>query len=199
MASTNFYYSPTAGTGNAQITVSAATINQTTADTRAVITFTNGVSSCTVTVYQKFRPRFNQGPTSVPATGGSVTGYVKSDYDIVFYNVPTWVTISLHGNQIAPGQRVPASALTEIETNIVFTAAANTGASRDSGYEGMKFSYYMGDTIQTGDSTTVSVKQAANDGIAADTAELVIDWNKTDGNYFNIATYENWTSEINDE
>ena len=55
MASTYFYYSPTTGTGNAQVTLSAASTNNTTTDKSASITITNGVSSATVNVIQYYK------------------------------------------------------------------------------------------------------------------------------------------------
>ena len=174
MASTHFYYNPTAGTGNAQITVSAASENNTTAQTSAVITFTNGVSSCTVDVVQKFRPSMSEGPISVPATGGSVSGFVKSQYDIVFQNVPSWITITLNSSTIIENQRISATALTAMPTTFLYTASPNTSGARSASTQGFKVAYYIGDTLMSGDAHSIQVIQAAAEGISTDVNEVVI-------------------------
>ena len=199
MASTHFYYNPTAGTGNAQITVSAATDNQTLTAKTSTITFTNGVSSCTVDLIHKFRPQFTQGPTSIAATGGSVSGFCKSQYDIVFQNVPSWITITLNSSTIVENQRIGASALTAMPTTFLFTATPNTGDGRSASTTNFKFAYYMGDTLMSGDSTSIQIVQAPAEGIVTDVNELVFDWNETQAKTFNVVTFESWTSSIADD
>ena len=199
MASTHFYYNPTAGTGNAQITVSAATDNQTLSAKTSTITFTNGVSSCTVDLVQKFRPQFSEGPTTVPATGGSVSGFVYSQYDIVFENVPSWITISLNSTTILQDQRISATALTAQPTTILYTASPNTEGARSATTYGFKVAYYMGDVIQSGDSHTIRVEQNAAEGIVTDVNEVVFEWNETQSKTFNVVTFESWTSTIDDD
>lgn len=199
MASTHFYYNPTTGTGNAVVSVSAATSNQTDSAKTATITFTNGLSSCTVDLVQKFRPQFSEGPTSVPATGGSVSGFVKSQYDIVFQNVPSWITISLNSSTIVENQRIPATALTAMPTTILYTAAANTGNARSATTYGFKVAYYIGDVIQSGDSHTIPVYQRAAEGIVTDVNEITFNWNETAPLEFCVSANTSWTSTIEDD
>lgn len=200
MASTHFYYSPTAATGNAQITVSAATTNIGHNDSSATITFTNGVSSCTVDLVHRYKPYLTQGPTSIPATGGSLSAFVWSDYDIVFRSVPTWITVTLNGATIAEGQRVPASAITAgTGTTFILTAAPNTGAQRTIQYNGMNMCHYIGDTLMTAYTETIVGTQAPAEGISTDVNELVFEWNETSPKTFNVVTFESWTSSIQDD
>lgn len=196
MASTHFYYNPTTGTGNAQVTISAATQNATTADKSATITLTNGVNSVTVNVLQKYKPYKMQGPTGIPATGGTITLTARSEYDIVFRSVPTWLTIWSGGTQVQEGQRVSLPTQTGVFT---LSAGTNTGAERSAGYYGMNMSHYIGDTLYTTGAPIIDCIQYANEGISVDTNEVVMDWNQTDGASFNITSNVSWTSSIDDD
>lgn len=129
MASTNFTYQPTTGRGNGTIKVTAKSNNADGADRITTLTITNGAVSKNVTIKQKYRPYFTlNGSSVIPATGGSVSYVVHTEYDIVFTNVPDWITISQNGTAISPGQRLtPGEADNKTFT---FTAAANTGDAR---------------------------------------------------------------------
>ena len=129
MASTNFTYQPTTGRGNGTITVTAKSNNADGADRITTLTISNGAVSKNVTIKQKYRPYFTlNGSSVIPATGGSVSYVVHTEYDIVFTNVPDWITISQNGTAISPGQRLtPGEADNKTFT---FTAAANTGEAR---------------------------------------------------------------------
>lgn len=129
MASTNFTYQPTTGRGNGTIKVTAKSNNENGADRITTLTITNGAVSKNVTIKQKYRPYFIlNGSSTIPATGGSVNYVVHTEYDIVFTNVPDWITISQNGTAISPGQRLtPGEADNKTFT---FTAAANGGDAR---------------------------------------------------------------------
>ena len=197
MASTYFYYSPTTGTGNAQVTLSAASTNNTTTDKSASITITNGVSSATVNVIQYYKPYVVQGPTTIPATGGTITLTAQSHYDIVFRSVPLWLTVWSGNTQIQEGARVSLTP----NTYGIFTLSAGTndGAQRTSQYAGMNMSHYIGDTLYTLGAPIIECVQLANEGIRTDVSQVVFDWNQTTDKTFSVSANTNWTSTIVDD
>ena len=144
MASTNFTYQPTTGRGNGTIKVTAKSNNENGADRIATLTITNGAVSKNVTIKQKYRPYFIlNGSSVIPATGGSVSYVVHTEYDIVFTNVPDWITISQNGTSISPGQRLtPGEADNKTFT---FTAAANGGDARSG--NSMTMRHYISDSL----------------------------------------------------
>lgn len=144
MASTNFTYQPTTGRGNGTIKVTAKSNNENGADRITTLTITNGAVSKNVTIKQKYRPYFVlNGSSVIPATGGSVNYVVHTEYDIVFTNVPDWITISQNGTAISPGQRLtPGEADNKTFT---FTAAANTGEARSG--NSMTMRHYISGTL----------------------------------------------------
>ena len=144
MASTNFTYQPTTGRGNGTIKVTAKSNNADGADRITTLTITNGAVSKNVTIKQKYRPYFIlNGTSTIPATGGSVNYVVHTEYDIVFTNVPDWITISQNGTAISPGQRLtPGEADNKTFT---FTAAANTGEARSG--NSMTMRHYISDSL----------------------------------------------------
>ena len=197
MASTYFYYSPTTGTGNAQVTLSAASTNNTTTDKSASITITNGVSSATVNVIQYYKPYVVQGPTTIPATGGTITLTAQSHYDVVFRSVPLWLTIWSGNTQIQEGARVSLAP----NTYGIFTLSAGTndGAQRTSQNAGMNMSHYIGDTLYTLGAPIIECTQLANEGIRTDVNQVVFDWNQTTDKTFSVSANTNWTSTIVDD
>lgn len=196
MASTHFYYNPTTGTGNAVVSVSADTQNATTADKSATITLTNGVNSVTVNVLQKYKPYKMQGQTRIPATGGTITLTARSEYDIVFRSVPTWLTIWSGGTQVQEAQRISLPTQTGVFT---LSAGTNTGAERSAGYYGMNMSHYIGDTLYTTDAPIIDCIQYANEGIITDVAEITFNWNETAPLEFCVSANTSWTSTIEDD
>ena len=144
MASTNFTYQPTTGKGNGTIKVTAKSNNENGADRITTLTISNGAVSKNVTIKQKYRPYFTlNGSSVIPATGGSVSYVVHTEYDIVFTNVPDWITISQNGTAISPGQRLtPGEADNKTFT---FTAAANTGEARSG--NSMTMRHYISDKL----------------------------------------------------
>lgn len=144
MASTNFTYQPTTGRGNGTIKVTAKSNNENGADRITTLTITNGAVSKNVTIKQKYRPYFVlNGSSVIPATGGSVSYVIHTEYDIVFTNVPDWITISQNGTAISPGQTLtPGEADNKTFT---FTAAENTGEARSG--NSMTMRHYISGTL----------------------------------------------------
>lgn len=197
MASIHFYYSPTTGTGNAQITVSAATTNATSSDKSATITFDNGVSTATVNVLQRFKPYVDQGWLRIPGTGGTATLTAYSEYDVVFRSIPAWLSVWQDGTRVNAGDRISLDPY----NYGVFTLSAGTndGGERNSGQAGMNMAHYIGDTMITTNAPIIECIQYANTGIQVDTNEVVFDWNQTTGGTFNITSNVSWTSTIEDD
>lgn len=146
MASTNFTYAPTTGSGNAQISVSANTQNVTSADCVANITFSAGTHNTTVTVRQKYCPIMTQiGSSTFPATGGSISFTVNTEYDVSFRSAPGWITIKKGSTTIASGTRVSSGTVNGSTLQLV--ASENTGGVRSN--NSMYMAHYIGDELQT--------------------------------------------------
>lgn len=192
MASTNFTYSPTTGTGTTNVSINANEQNIGTTDKVATLTFTNGVSSANVTVRQLFKPYLTQGPTSIPATGGTITVYVYSEYDIVFRSVPSWITISSGNTVYSQGERIDASTFGELPASFRLTAAANTGGARTIQNSGMNMAHYIGNTMITAGTQTIEGYQAAAAPdvpmIAVSPDTLAMDYTRNNSKTFTIST-----------
>lgn len=192
MASTNFTYTPTTGQGTTYVDVSALSDNPGREDKTATITFTNGVASTDVSVRQLFKPYLTQGPTSIPATGGSIIVYVFSEYDICFRSIPLWITVSSGNTTYSEGQRIYASTFGTLPAAFTLTAAANTGEERTIQYSGMNMAHYKGNTLITaGTQTIVGYQEAASQStpeitVSPDTIPLEYPGNNT--NSFTIHT-----------
>lgn len=146
MASEHFWYNPTTGNGNTQVSVSADTMNGSQADRLSTLTFTAGSASKTVSVRQKYMPYKQQfASTTFPATGGNIYFTVHSEYDVVFRSVPDWITITRNGTVYSEGQRI-SSGVVDNQT-FTLTAAANTGETRSVGAT-MNMAHYIGDEMQ---------------------------------------------------
>ena len=164
MASTQFTYSPTTGTGNTIISVSADTTNTGNSDNSATITLTSGVNSATVSVKQRFKPRVAQGPTSVPATGGTITITAETEYDVVFRSVPLWVSVWSGNTRIQEGSRYYVTQGTSAYP-FTISAETNTGAARSASTEDFNMAHYIGDTMmdQSYNVSKIQVIQAAGE------------------------------------
>lgn len=197
MASTLFNYTPNAGTGNTNVSVSAITTNNGQTDKAATITLTNGVSTFYVSIIQKYCPFFtmngSQSPT-IPSTGGSVSFVVHTEYDIVFRSIPSWLKVYSGTTQIQEGQVIPTSSA-DGETFII-TAEPNTGASRSTNTT-FNMGHYINETLQNR-VQYFNITQAANTDIYAVPNEVIFDYNQTTGGTFQVITAEGWTSTIND-
>ena len=146
MPSNFFTYSPTTGTGNTIINVSANTQNTGTADNLAAITISNTANSATVELKQLYRPTFSQfASATFPTTGGDIYFTIHSEYDVVFRSVPSWITISYNGMQYSEDERI-SSGIVDNKT-FTLTAEANTGQPRTVNNT-MNMGHYIGDTLQ---------------------------------------------------
>ena len=198
MASTHFKLTPTSGSaGTTTVSVSAATTNTGTVDKAATATFINGDTRTTVSLSHKFKPYITQGPTSIPASGGSITVYVYSEYDIVFRSVPLWITISSGNTTYSEGQRISASSLGTLPASFTLTASSNGGAERTIQYEGMNVCHYIGNTLMTQYACTVTGTQAAG-SISTSVSELTYNWSEVTGKTFTVTSSVNWNSSIAD-
>lgn len=199
MASTNFNYSPTTGNGNTNVSVSAVSLNSTHSDRTATLTFSNGVNSKNVSITQKYKPYINTGPTSFPATGGTLNITAHTEYDVVFRSVPTWVTsITINNVVYTEGQRIAASAVDG--QKVYFSAEANTGSTeRTTHYGGMNMAWYVGDTLITQGVAEIDFVQPADtSGIDTDVDSLVFDYNTNVAQTVQVITNGTWDSTISD-
>ena len=219
MASTNFTYSPTTGVGNTNVSVCAVTTNQsqTGADNSATLTFSNGQNSKNVSIIQRYKPILNQGPTSVPASGGTLYGSgfdIKTEYDVVFANIPSWVNgITMNGSAITinngTSARIAAADASGGTLNIN-VSANNTSSPRSAGSnwnkdgtlipgEGMCMYHYIGNSLNTTNPPYVQIHQDCDtSGINTDVDSLTFDWNASVAKTIQVQTGGNWTSSIAD-
>lgn len=197
MASNIFWYSPTTGAGNANVTISAATTNTGETDRSAVIALTNGVVTVSVNVVQRYRPYYDlrQGST-IPATGGSVDFYMHTEYPIVFRSIPDWITVKLGQRTIITGAEPEIVSVADADGSMFsFVAGPNTGAARSDNM--LNIGHYIDGTLASY-KNFFSINQEAAEGIATDVNEVVFDYNQTTGGSFNVITNQNWTSTITD-
>lgn len=130
-----FTISPASGhSTQGDCVVSATSTNDTGAIRRARVFVATAYGDAGFEVQQLFRPILTQGPTSIPATGGSITITIKSDYDYVFRSVPTWITIyDSSNNVVQEGQKIYYSPDNDYTKTYTLTAPANPGSSRSVG------------------------------------------------------------------
>lgn len=145
MASTVFTYAPTTGTGAAQVSISAATMNDVHADRNATITLTGGGGTASVTLKQRYRPWFSGGNrVSFPASGGTSTFTAHTEYPISFSGVPSWIAFTSGSTDYSDGSQIPSG----VANNGVFTITVgpNTGTARTNGITTMR--HYVNGTVQ---------------------------------------------------
>lgn len=197
MASTHFRITPTTGgTGETTVSVTPLSRNTGTADKNATIDFENGGATANVSLKHLFKPYISQSSTSFPATGGTINVSVYSEYDIVFRSIPSWITVSSGNTIVQENQRISASFLGNLPGVFTLTAQPNAGNSRS--VSGMNLCHYIGDTLMTGYTCSISGTQAAG-YISTDVSELTFNWNEVSGRTFTVSSSTNWTSTITDE
>ena len=197
MASTHFRITPTTGgTGETTVSVTPLATNTGTADKNATIGFENGGATANVSLKHLFKPYISQSSTSFPATGGTINVSVYSEYDIVFRSIPSWITVSSGNTIVQENQRISASFLGTLPGVFTLTAQPNAGNSRS--VSGMNLCHYIGDTLMTGYTCSISGTQAAG-YISTDVSELTFNWNEVSGRTFTVTSSTNWTSTITDE
>lgn len=161
---TDYTIMPVSGASGMVITGITDTTNNTGARMTASFTVAdpNGEASAkTVSIIQKYKPYIYQVTSIIPASGGTKTVSVYSEYDIVFNNVPAWVTISSGSTTYSGGQRITVSELGTLPATFTLTAAQNMGPGRDS--SGFTMCHYMGETLITTGVPEIFVLQAASD------------------------------------
>ena len=195
MPSNFFNNSPTGGTsGQTNVSVSPRDTNTGHVDLTSFITFTAGTFSTQVTLKQKYKPYLTQGPTSFPASGGSIQVYIYTEYDIVFRSVPLWITISSGNTTYTQGQRISVSSLGSMPATFTLTAEANTGTSRTIEYEDMNVAHYIGNTLNTTNPMKIYGTQAANQAITVNPSSLTFDWNEETAENVALTAYTAWNS-----
>lgn len=146
MASTHYYYNPTAGTGNAQITVSARTQNTGATDQVSTVGLTAGTATTSVNLIQKYRPFFVMaGGTTFPETGGTLYFTVNTEYDIAFYSIPSWITVKRNQTTYTNAERISSGVANGSTFGLI--AEANSGVPRDDNF--MCMGHYIGNTPQS--------------------------------------------------
>ena len=159
----NFNINPTSGTGNATITVTPISTNNTEQNLVTTLTVSDGNKTKTVTLTQLFKPTITQfgGSQNVPATGGTLMYTVRSYYDFTFFNVPNYITITSSDGTIIynQGQKITAP---ENGWMYIFlrVAANNTTSQRTAG--GMYMAHYINNTVQS-QVNTLMFTQAAGE------------------------------------
>jgi len=104
MASSYFTINPASGYGNGTVGVTASTENTSQADRYASVSVTNGVEVVPVTVKQLYKPYFIQTGHDLPASGGTISILVHTEYDVVFRGIPSYATMRLNGQTISNDQ-----------------------------------------------------------------------------------------------
>lgn len=104
MASSYFTINPASGYGNGTVGVTASTENTSQADRYARVSVTNGVEVVPVTVKQLYKPYFIQTGHDLPASGGTISILVHTEYDVVFRGIPSYATMRLNGQTISNDQ-----------------------------------------------------------------------------------------------
>lgn len=152
-----FTVTPTTGANNTTVTVKTNETNspmiagQSSHDYIATVTVSDKSEGTdktgTVSVRQKYQPYMQQvNPTVFPATGGTISFTVHTEYDIVFRSVPSWITISLNGTTYSQGQRI-SSGVADNQT-FTLTAEANTETTSRSVSSTFNMGHYIGNELQ---------------------------------------------------
>lgn len=210
MASTYFTYSPATGQGNTTAALRARSSNYTLADRYATISVTNGAVTRGVNIRQKYRPYLTQiGTTTFPATGGTIYFTVSTEYDIVFRNVPDWITIQKNGVTYPEGTRIASGSA---NGTFELVAEANTGDSRT--VTTMNMGHYIAATPQSNYAYLTFTQQPSdrilpltfeiltggtinflhNRTLVSDVGDLTIQYQINDGTWTNLTSSTAGTS-----
>jgi len=142
-----FTIEPSTGNGRTNVIVTPSSYNNSGEDRVSTLTLSNSRNSKTVTLRQKYQPYMQQvNPTVFPATGGTISFTVHTEYDIVFRSVPSWITISLNGTTYSQGQRI-SSGVADNQT-FTLTAEANTETTSRSVSSTFNMGHYIGNELQ---------------------------------------------------
>lgn len=142
MASNNFTYSPSTGNGDTSVTVRPSGANSGTADKVTTLTFSDGVTSKSVTLTQHYRPYFNLSSYRFPSSGGTETVTVYSGNDYFFHGKPSWITLRRNGQTVQEDTRITAG------EGVVYTITADENDSTNARQS--RLTYYLGFYTQSG-------------------------------------------------
>lgn len=149
MASSRFTYSPTsANDGTAFVNFTASTLNNNQTSRSSTLTINTGDASKIVTIVQKYRPWLLQTSfRTFPAIGGNLYFTAHTEYDVVFQDMPNWITLSVGGNAVTNNQRISSGTA----NNAVFTmtASANESSNQRSATNSFCMRHYIGNTLQS--------------------------------------------------
>ena len=195
MASNYFTISPTGGTGNAYLDISASQLNNTTNDRVAVVSITNGVVTKTVTATQFGKPSITglSFPISAPATGASYTFTVHTHYTVQFVDKPDWVKIDDgQGNYISSATTITADVANGKTYNLTVDPNA-TNNSRTASF-GM-YHYMYGNLMSDYVSMGISQPQGAEDYITIPST-IALDWDDTNAKTIPVNANVTWSASI---
>lgn len=195
MASNYFTISPTGGTGNAYLDISASQLNNTTNDRVAVVSITNGSVTKTVTATQFGKPSITglSFPISAPATGASYTFTVHTHYTVQFVDKPDWVKIDDgQGNYISSATTITADVANGKTYNLTIDPNA-TNNSRTASF-GM-YHYMYGNLMSDYVSMGITQPQGAEDYITIPST-IALDWDDTNAKTIPVTANVTWSASI---
>ena len=195
MASNYFTISPTGGTGNAYLDISASQLNNTTNDRVAVVSITNGVVTKTVTATQFGKPSITglSFPISAPAGGSAYTFTVHTHYTVQFCDKPDWVKIDDgQGNYISSATTITADVANGKTYNLTVDPNA-TNNSRTASF-GM-YHYMYGNIMSDYVSMGISQPQGAEDYITIPST-IALDWDDTNAKTIPVNANVTWSASI---
>lgn len=146
----NFTISPATGNGTTNITVTPSGYNTDGEDRVSTLTLSNSINTKQVALRQKYQPIMNQfGSTNFPASGGNIYFTVRTEYDIVFRSVPSWIRIfnDSTGVEYSEGERISFTGLTA-NTTFRLTAEPNPTQSSRSISSTFNMGHYIGNALQ---------------------------------------------------
>lgn len=151
---TRFSITPTSGINNSVFTVTPTGSNTSTGNYTGTCTVsdTQGeAASKSVSLKQKYRPYFLQNSQVVPGSGGTVTFVVHTEYDIVFQQIPSWITVKKGNTTYTEGQRI---AKEDVDgQTLTLTGTRNTGQDPETDTrrvtDTFNMGHYIGNNIQS--------------------------------------------------
>lgn len=149
MASSRFTYAPaSANDGTAFVNITASTLNNNQTSKSSTLTINTGDASKIVTIVQKYRPWFLQTSfRTFPAIGGNLYFTAHTEYDVVFQDIPNWITLSVGGNVVTNNQRISSG--TANNAMFTMTASANQSSDQRSATNSFCMRHYIGNTLQS--------------------------------------------------
>lgn len=174
MPSSYFTLSPSSGSGNATASVTATTVNTGTTDNNATITITNGAKTRTVSAKQLYKPYFVQGSNQIPASGGTLTFVVHTEYDIAFIYSAGWYSVMQNGTTV-PTRTVIASSNASGAT---FTIQVNENTATNARSASFPMVHYIRGNMVVSGYLTID-QEAASGGriaLALNPGSLVLDY-----------------------